>query len=115
MTTNEEQGYLSFDTNAAKKRKIYNADGEPVALIGDIDDWSCLYQKQDNLEKLRLYYATISWSLVSKVYPRHVMLKEFHDVILSSEFMSQKLQKFAKDIDDPAIIEIGIKENNNRK
>ena len=83
-----------------KKRKVLNDEGEPIALIGDIDDWSDLYTKQDNLEKLRLYYAMIAWSLIQTVYPKHSMLGEYNDLLKSPEFMKHKLQKFANAIDD---------------
>ena len=100
MAANEEQGLVNFNNQKLKTRKVFNNDGEPVALIGDIDQWSCLYQKQDDIEKLRLYYTMVSWKLVSKVYPKHEMLLEFDKIVTSAEFMSQKLKKFASEIDE---------------
>ena len=85
---------------AVKKQKILNSEGEPIALIGDIDSWSSLYQQQDDIEKLRLYYVMIGWSLISKVYPNHSMINEYNELVASPEFMKDKLQKFASDIDD---------------
>ena len=101
MAQNEEQGLINFDPNQVSgARKVFNKDGEPIALIGDIDEWSSLYQKQDDIEKLRLYFTMLSWSLVSKVYPKHAMLDEFQKIIVSAEFMSNKLKAFAADIDE---------------
>ena len=104
MAQNEEQGLINFEPNHNfETRKVLNKDGEPVALIGDIDEWSCLYQKQDDLEKLRLYFTMLAWSLISKVYPKHDMLNEFQNIIVSGEFMRQKLKKFAEDIDEISV------------
>ena len=101
MAANDFHGFTSFDSSMVlKKRKVLNSDGEPIALIGDIDDWSDLFTKQDNLEKLRLYFSMIAWKLICTVYPKHEMLKEYDELIKSPEFMKNKLQKFAKDIDD---------------
>ena len=101
MASNEEQGLVDFDgSKNIPTNTFFNKMGEPVAMIGDIDRWSGLYQKQDDLEKLRLYFTVVSWSLVSKVYPKHEMLEEFQKTITSAEFMSIKLKKFASDIDE---------------
>ena len=83
-----------------KKRKLENNDGEPICPLGDIDDWSNLFQKQDNLEKLRLYYTLIAWRIVCKVYPQHEMLRTYEEILKSPEFMRKKILQAANAVDE---------------
>ena len=87
-------------SQSIKRRKLLNGDGEPIYPLGDIDDWSNLYQKQDDLEKLRLYYTLIGWRIVCKVYPKHEMIKKYEEIIVSPEFLRKKLLQKANIVDD---------------
>ena len=83
-----------------KRRKLENDAGEPIYPLGDIDTWSNLYQKQDDLEKLRLYFTLVAWSVICKVYPKHEMIVKYDNILRSPEFMQHKLLKSAQAIDD---------------
>ena len=83
-----------------KRRKLVNKDDEPICPLGDIDEWSNLYEKQDVLEKLRLYYTLVAWKIICKVYPNHEMIKKYDDILNSPDFIKQKLLKAARAIDD---------------
>ena len=83
-----------------KRQKLTNKLGEPICPLGDIDEWSNLYQKQDDLEKLRLYYTLVAWKIICKVYPSHEMIKKYDEILKSPEFIQQKLLEAARAVDD---------------
>ena len=83
-----------------KRRRLINDEGEPICPLGDIDEWSNLYQKQDDLEKLRLYYCMIAWKIICTVYPSHEMIKKYNEILNSAEFAQQKLLQAARAVDD---------------
>ena len=83
-----------------KRRRLINNEGEPICPLGDIDEWSNLYQKQDDLEKLRLYYCMIAWKIICTVYPSHEMIKKYNEILNSAEYAQQKLLQAARAVDD---------------
>ena len=83
-----------------KRRKLENHLGEPICALGDIDDWSDLYTKQDDLEKLRLYFTLVAWRIITLVYPKHEMISTFNRIIKSPEFMKQKIREAAGAVDN---------------
>ena len=98
---NEELGLMIHNSSMGlKKRKLENHLGEPICPVGDIDSWSGLYQKQDDLEKLRLYYTLVAWRIINIVYPSHEMIGTYNEILKSPEFMQQKIREAAGDIDD---------------
>ena len=99
MAENHECGIKIFNSTPSKLRKL-DEFGSAVARIGDLDEWSNLYEKQDQLEKLRLYYTLISWQIIKKVYPKHPMLDKYDKILASPEFMQQKLKIVSSEIDE---------------
>ena len=99
MSENEDCGLKIFSSTPTKFRRIDDS-GSAVARIHDLDGWSDLYEKQDQIEKLRLYYTLVSWRIINKVYPKHKMIRKYNEVLASPDFMKQKLKLISNDIDD---------------
>ena len=51
-----------------------------VAQIDDLETWQTFYNKQDKLEKLRLYFCIVAWELLEKVFPNH----RIHDLYVKA-------------------------------
>ena len=99
MSENEECGLKIFQSTPSKYRKI-NEFGTAVSRIDNLDEWSDLFEKQDQMEKLRLYYTLVAWKILRKVYPRHRIFTKYDEVLTSPEFIQQKLKNVSSEIDD---------------
>ena len=99
MAENCECGLKIFQSTPSKLRRV-DEFGTSVARISDLHEWSDLYEKQDQLEKLRLYYTYIAWQIVTKVYPKHKMITKYNEILASPDFIKQKLKSVSSDIDE---------------
>ena len=74
-----------------KKRKVENKTVTSFSHFGDFSAWESSYSKQENLELLRLYFSTIGWEIIQKVYPDHKMLERYKEYLASPKYFSKKL------------------------
>ena len=64
-----------------------------MASIDNLDAWQVYYDRQDRLEKLRLYFCVIGWQLLTKIFPRHRIFKIYDKIINSPDYIQQRLEK----------------------
>ena len=83
----------SFKKPVQRKRQRVREteDGTLVAKIKDLDSWQVCFDRQANLEKLRLYFCVIAWQIMAKVHPNHKIFKKFEDIMNSPDYLRDKL------------------------
>ena len=63
-----------------------------MAQIGDLESWQTYYNRQDKLEKLRLYFCVIAWQLFEKVFPDHKIHRLYQEVTSAPAYIQQRLE-----------------------
>ena len=64
-----------------------------MANISDIDTWKTYYDRQDRLEKLRLYFCVVGWQIISRVFPSHRIFTLYDDIIKSPDYIRKRLEE----------------------
>ena len=84
---------LSFKNTVTKKRVRVreNPEGDLVASITNMDTWKLFYDRQDRLEKLRLYFCVVGWQLLLRVFPSHRIFDLYDEIISSPDYIKARL------------------------
>ena len=75
-----------------RARTRENPDGDLVANITNIDTWKVYYDRQDRLEKLRLYFCVVGWQLLTRAFPSHKIFELYSEITSSPEFIRSRLE-----------------------
>ena len=78
-------------TTKRRIRKSENRTVTSVSNFGDFSVWTECYDKQESLEQLRLYFATISWEIIVRIFPSHKMIRDFNEYMKSPTYFAKEL------------------------